>query len=175
MWCSVCIILYFLIINYNVHVPAEVEKNDDHEWISDEQNKFLKAIKDNDVEHVRYLLRLGVVGVDQFIMPNQTALGAACLNSYDELVTVLIEEFGADVNKVKDTGLTPLSCACEVGNVNIVKILLKYGAKVDISPESIGVPPLMEAAFLGDLEIIKILLEHGALKASCNFHQIILH
>ena len=65
-----------------------MEKNDDHERISDEQSKFLKAIKDNDVEHVRYLLKSGVVNVDQFIKPNQTALAVACLNSYDKLVTV---------------------------------------------------------------------------------------
>ena len=153
-----------------------MEKTDDNEWIGEEHVKFLKAIQDSDVEYVRYLLNLGIVDVNEFIvydpnLPPCTALDAACLNAHDELVKVLIEEFGADVNKVGDTGTVPLFYACKVVNVEIVKILLKHGAKLDMGPESVGIPPIMEAANTGDLEIIKILLEHGALKGSYNFHQ----
>ena len=155
-----------------------MEKTGDVEReICDVHIKFLDAVKDNDVEYVRYLLKLRAVDVNQFIVvknpkvPPCTALNAACLNAHDELVKILIEEFGADVNKVGDEGCTPLWCACKVGNIEIVKLLLKHGAKVHMGSESVGVPPLFEVTISGDLEIIKILLEHGALKGSYYFHQ----
>ena len=151
-----------------------MEKTDeDDQGIGDTQIKlnFLNAVKGNDVEYIRYLLKLGVVDVNQIIgfdpkLNLFTALDVACQYGHNELVKVLIEELGADVSKVGDTGITPLFCACKVGNVEIAKILLKHGAKVDTGPEGVGIPPLVEAASLGDLEIIKILLEHGALKGS---------
>ena len=171
VWCSVHIVLP---LKY-----AEVEKTyEDDQGIDDARIKFLKAIKDNDVKHVRYLLRSGVVNVDQFIVsdPNMapcTVLNAACLYGHDELVKVLIEEFRADVNKVEDDGSTPLAYACEVGSVEIVKILLEHGAKVDMAAESVGIQchPLFKAANSGYIDIIKILLEYGALKGSYKFHQ----
>jgi len=57
----------------------------------------------------------------------------------------------------------PLSVACRTGNLEIVKLMLKYGATVQYV-ENTGSSPLQATVFRydpDDLEIVKLLLENG--------------
>jgi ankyrin repeat protein len=60
-----------------------------------------------------------------------------------------------------NSGFTGLMIASELGNLEIAKLLLEKGAKVDLQSNS-GWTALLYAANYGHLEIVKALLEKGA-------------
>ena len=59
-------------------------------------------------------------------------------------------------------GQTPLSWAGEKGHLEVVKLLLGAGAKVDSKDDRYGQTPLSWAAENGHLEVVKLLLGAGA-------------
>ena len=76
------------------------------------------------------------------------------------VVQFLIEN-GCDVNEIFE-GNTPLSKASKMGYVDMIKILLKYGADVNLKTTE-GVTALMMATQAEQpMEIVKILLKRGA-------------
>jgi len=58
-------------------------------------------------------------------------------------------------------GYAPLHWAADQGHVEIVNILLKFGADVDIKTND-NETPLHFAAWMGRPKVVKILLENGA-------------
>ncbi|CAF1198765.1 unnamed protein product [Didymodactylos carnosus] len=58
-------------------------------------------------------------------------------------------------------GASPLWCAAASGHLNIVKLLVSYGANVNHYTETHSTP-LRAACFDGRLDIVKYLIEHGA-------------
>ncbi|GBM44967.1 Ankyrin repeat domain-containing protein 17 [Araneus ventricosus] len=76
------------------------------------------------------------------------------------------EIHGAIPSIVCPEGNTPLMFACAAGHVDIVRILLDAGARVEDHNEN-GHTPLMEAASAGHVEVAKLLVERGA---SINTH-----
>uniref|UniRef100_A0A1B6CIX9 Uncharacterized protein n=2 Tax=Clastoptera arizonana TaxID=38151 RepID=A0A1B6CIX9_9HEMI len=60
-----------------------------------------------------------------------------------------------------NAGYTPLHEACSRGHLDIVRLLLMYGANVSDSAHS-GIRPLHEAVENGFTEIIRLLLSYGA-------------
>jgi len=74
-------------------------------------------------------------------------------------------EAGADVNKGSTDGWPPLMLAVWKGESEIVKVLLKAGAKVNDRPrarDGDGMTALMCAALQGDADVIQLLLDAGA-------------
>jgi ankyrin repeat protein len=67
---------------------------------------------------------------------------------------------GADVDEPAHYSLTPLANAAERGNVAMVKLLLKSGAKVNAAPD--GYTPLMRACFGGRPKTARLLIDAGA-------------
>jgi hypothetical protein len=70
----------------------------------------------------------------------------------------LVIEYGADVNKL-DQGEPPLFTAAEDGNVEIAKLLLAHGAKVN---PNTGRLPILAAINQKDRDMAVFLVEHGA-------------
>ncbi|KAH8158859.1 hypothetical protein CIB48_g9390 [Xylaria polymorpha] len=61
------------------------------------------------------------------------------------------------------TNRTALLEAIEVGNEGLVKLLIEYGANVNLEPRHlVRRTPLQKAAEQGDLEMVRLLLHHGA-------------
>ena len=58
-------------------------------------------------------------------------------------------------------GATPMSLAAEVGNTDMLKLLLEAGANAD-SPNPDGQTALLAVARTGNVEAAQLLLEHGA-------------
>ncbi len=91
----------------------------------------------------------------------QMAFINASLHGQTYEVEKLIKE-GADPNETESSfGATALTIASYFGYVEIVKVLLKNGAKPNIT-DRIGCTALMCASRNGYTEIVKLLLENGA-------------
>lgn len=95
---------------------------------------------------------------------DRTPLLAAASMGHTDMVKILVEEYGVNVEESKldnFTGeeFTPLVYAANVGHHKTVEVLLKKGAKVDHAY------PLHRACFAsseGNLECVKVLIAHGA-------------
>ena len=59
------------------------------------------------------------------------ALHKACFNGHLECAKALLGA-GADINKQDNTGWTPLMAAAQKGKIEVVRELLKRGAKKDL-------------------------------------------
>lgn len=103
--------------------------------------QLVKAVKNGDVEKAESLLEEGVD-------PNQ------CDGPENNWLWALAEM----------TPDRPLSVACRNGDLELVKLLIDYGATAE-NRDSAGHSPMRETLFFydpDDLEIVKLLLENGA-------------
>lgn len=73
--------------------------------------KLVVAVERGDVKEARELLERGAPVDYCFAYPSVTPLIAAVRSGNTNLVRMLVEEFGADVNKPDSMGLTPLHWA----------------------------------------------------------------
>ena len=92
-------------------------------------------------------------------------LHQAALQNMEELVQYCINE-GCDLNLTTDSGrkyhaeqgkMTPLAFACAEGHMNIVKVLLEKGARIQYPGDV--VPSLHLAASRGHAEVVEALIE----------------
>lgn len=63
-------------------------------------------------------------------------------------------------------GAPPLWCAAAAGHIDIVKLLVSHGAKVNSTTRT-NSTPLRAACFDGHLDTVKYLVAHGAGECSC--------
>ena len=79
------------------------------------------------------------------------------------------------LNEKEEYGNTPLHFACEEGIVESVKLLIDFGANVNVENDQ-GLTPLDKACARGDVEIVKMLVKAGA-KVNVPDHngRILLH
>ncbi len=76
----------------------------------------------------------------------------------NETTTKLLLDSGADINKAREDGRTPLFIAAQNGHDACVKVLLEAGADKD-KAETEGVTPLYMAAGKGHDACVKLLLD----------------
>ncbi|KAI8741937.1 ankyrin-3 [Biomphalaria glabrata] len=118
---------------------------------------------------VKYMTDTNII---KLLIDNGALVNQACTDGYlplslaasakrDSVVSHLIKK-GADVNRV-DTryGMAPLMHAAIAGNVHIVKLLLKYGAKLDITDKWDYSPLMLAAQFKSHL-VVSCLIQGGA-------------
>ncbi|XP_069099881.1 protein phosphatase 1 regulatory inhibitor subunit 16B isoform X1 [Pleurodeles waltl] len=100
---------------------------------------LLEASLRNDVEEVRFLLKNnvdpdlcnedGLTALHQ-VRPTgdrHTALQQCCIDNFEEVIKLLLNH-GANVNSKDNELWTPLHAAATCGHINLVKILIQYGA-----------------------------------------------
>lgn len=87
-------------------------------------------------------------------------LHVAVINGFSKLVEMLLANGKAVVNAINSYGYTPLYLAAD--DVQKTKILLAYGANVNVVCKETGDTPLHLAVKKGDIKIVKTLLEAGA-------------
>jgi ankyrin repeat protein len=66
-----------------------------------------------------------------------------------------------DMDRGQGTGWTPLHVAANLGDPDLVKLLVRYGAKVNVKDKR-GLTPLLWTAFAGRHEAAAALLSNGA-------------
>jgi ankyrin repeat protein len=145
---------------------------------------FLLAAKAADIEVMRLLLAHGadptIKTVDN-ITPLMAAAGIAWASNQDrasdgqvlEAVKLLVEEEGADVNEVSDTGETAMHAAAYRGANNVVQYLFDKGAKLDVIARD-GRTPLIIAegveygnSFAAQPQTAELLRKLGAPERQC--------
>lgn len=145
---------------------------------------FLFAAKAGDVEVMRLLLKLGAdpkINTGVNITPLMAAAGIAWASNQErasdeqvlEAVKLLVEECGADVNFVADTGETAMHAAAYRGANNVVQYLFDKGAKLDVVDKS-GRTPLTIAegveygnSFAAQPQTAELLRKLGAKEIPC--------
>jgi ankyrin repeat protein len=116
---------------------------------------FLAAARQADLEVMRELLKHGAdpkMNTPLNLTPLMLAAGIAWASNQDraseeqvlETVKMLVEELGADVNFVADTGETAMHAAAYRGANSVVQYLFDKGAKLDVVDKS-GRTPLAVA------------------------------
>ena len=116
---------------------------------------FLAAARQADIEVMRLLLENGAdpkMNTPLNITPLMLVAGIAWASNQDraseeqvlDAVKMLVEELGADVNFVADTGETAMHAAAYRGANSVVQYLFDKGAKLDVADKS-GRTPLQVA------------------------------
>jgi len=79
------------------------------------------------------------------------------LSTSVEISKYLLEK-GARINEpIPKTGITPFYMSCKEGNLDLVKFLIKNGAKINCKT-NMGMTPLLISAEFGHLDIVKYLI-----------------
>ena len=97
------------------------------------------------------------------------ALMMASRQGHDEVVALLLAN-GADVNKPRNDGVTPLMLAASGGKEKVVKLLLENKANVDKCSQDKSTS-LMYAVKSDSKEIVTLLLKNGATRNIKNSHE----
>lgn len=92
---------------------------------------------------------------------NTSMIHYAASNNYLELLRKLVITDKTDIDCLDSEGNTPLLVAASVGNSDIAKFLLDYGARVDIQ-NSYDNSPLHEASWRGYSQTLQILCRYKA-------------
>lgn len=77
----------------------------------------------------------------------------ACYKGHYKIAKYLIE-IGADVNRKSVKGNTALHDCAESGSLDIMKLLLNSGARIDV--DAYGMTPLLAASVTGGKEILSL-------------------
>lgn len=143
-----------------VGIPSSVYLYKHTKPLSPEQielnKKFISEALWGDTNTLQELLNQGAQ-INAF--HDTTALRRAITNERKEAIKFLLEH-GANPNMVDELG-TPLLQAIDQGYPDGVRLLLQYGAKVNVKAKYVGTP-LMLAASKGYQNIVKMLLDAGA-------------
>jgi ankyrin repeat protein len=119
-------------------------------------NRLLR--KGSDPDGIARIKRVG-------LQVGQTALMLALETGREDLVRLLVVEYKADVNKKTHLFIkqTPLQHAAELGNLDMVRLLLELGADMNGEPAiRSGGTALQFAAISGNCNVAAELLEQGA-------------
>ncbi|XP_046547141.1 putative ankyrin repeat protein RF_0381 [Haliotis rubra] len=138
-------------------------------------NTLYAACKGGNVEITQYLLKHDIVNIDCQDGKGWTPIMHAAMSGHKGVFDVLVDE-GADLSLLCDDKETILHVACEGGNVEIIKYILKHDI-VDIgSRDANGWTPLMYGVSNGNEDVFDVLVEAGAdLSLVTNDNETILH
>lgn len=113
-------------------------------------------------EHVQMMIDHKKEIVNELSTHGFTPLGIAAHFEHEDIVHLLLTH-NADPNISSQNGFNvyPLHASSSVNNANISKILLEFGAEVDVIQQG-KMTPLHFAAQHGNIDLIILLLEKGA-------------
>lgn len=128
--------------------------------LTQEQQKLLQCIEQNDIPGLKQLLHSGAD-------PNTTdAFGTPLLHKavYNDNAAIikLLLQYHSDIDAYNRVGQTALTIAARFARREIVALLLQLGASPRASGEQYRLSPIIGAAVGGDMDIAKMLIGAGA-------------
>ncbi|KAF8850728.1 putative ankyrin repeat-containing protein [Acephala macrosclerotiorum] len=126
-----------------------------------EQAILLRPTQGRDNERANLLLSRSKTKPDLKDEDGRTPLSHAVRGECKTMVELFLARSDIEAYLTDGNGRTPLSHAAEIGNCNIVQLLLKNGVKVD-SKDSGNWTPLWWAAGGGHEAVVQLLLKNGA-------------
>lgn len=101
------------------------------------------------------------------VVPGMSALDMAVAAGHELVASVLASHSGVDVNDVRGSfeGRAPLHWACELGRLEVAKVLLANGALLSVADAN-GRTPLHVAVAAGNVELCALLVESAATGAA---------
>ncbi len=142
-------IAYLLELGANIEQPG-----------SDQKTPFMMAVLSGNSEIVDFLLdnncRVPLYDTEFFPI-----LILAIRHHMRKLIILLLDTYGADVNEVVAAEqLTPLVVATELNHFDVIKILVRHRADVNLAPSNY-LTPLATAAIHRNLFLVKYFLHVG--------------
>ncbi|XP_064390768.1 uncharacterized protein LOC135338524 [Halichondria panicea] len=119
--------------------------------------QLYKASRDGRVDEVERLLARGAP-VDWRDNIGWTALHIACINNHPDVVKILTQQDGIDVNVQNTNKYTPLHHACYRGHLKCVQLLMATGQCDLGAVNNSGLTPLGMAVRWWNLDTIKYLI-----------------
>lgn len=132
--------------------------------MSEATRKMARALDEDNIDEIRRLLNV-YPEIRQPPTSTDTWLGLAARNNNIGLVSMLVDEFGFDVNEAPDDpSNTPLLEALRFGANDVAAWLLVRGARPNIVLRNGQkcAASLVRPITDGNLELVKLLLKHGA-------------
>jgi len=86
-------------------------------------------------------------------------LNVGILLNNNDMVKMVLECKNVNVNEISTSGLTPLTMACLMSNEDFVKLLIHYGALVNVK-DGYGTIPLVYANEFSNVNIKRLLYEN---------------
>ncbi|KKP29140.1 MAG: hypothetical protein UR12_C0014G0004 [candidate division TM6 bacterium GW2011_GWF2_30_66] len=165
LWADVDFVKLIATDDYFVHRVNFNIKNKDNKTAFDLAQKFIQDYKYLEISNLlRNYNNIYYVGTKDKQV-GITALMLACIRGDQATAKTLIAEVKDAINKKDKNGDTPLHFALRSRNIDIAKMLIAAGAKVN-EKNNLGDTPLNEVINIFDKaqreEIVKLLLEKGS-------------
>ena len=129
-------------------------------------NEILQAITRHDAAALQTLLAKGEVDVNQempptiFTLDKLTCLHLVVRENLPDLINVLLAHPLIDPNRQSLLGFTPFGLACELGFVDVLKVLLEDN-RVLLDLPSAGATPIRRAAYRGHVDVVRWIIVSG--------------
>ena len=124
-------------------------------------SKLIRAVYSGDTQKVKRIVKSGRIDINgSHIVLGYTPLIMAVGEGHYDIVDILLNAEGIDVDKPNEAGITPLMEAVTTdssNNIKIAKTLIEH--KTDVNKKDIhGWTALMWAAYRGESEMVKLLV-----------------
>ena len=124
------------------------------------------AVEAKNYDIVGYLLEVEAdpsIPDNNGISPLHRAVKINDLKMVETLLSINTEtEEWTKVNARNNEGLTPLAISAQQGNMEILKLLIEYGANINLPSFENKLTPLHRAVSKGNIEVIQVLIENNA-------------
>lgn len=117
---------------------------------------LVEAVKDNNLMVVNYLIECGIN--INYIHNNMFVFKLACLMNYYEIAELLLKNNCNIVNNERYLDKTPLRLAIEEGNIEIVKLFIKYKLDLRIKEACDKLTPFKASLKYNRKEITKLII-----------------
>ena len=135
------------------------------------KNKIINAIINNDLCFIKKCID-NKINID---FSNNSILILAIMNEYIDMIKLIIN-YISDINDNYNYDfMSPLHLACDIGNIEIVQLLLENGADIDVLDNDF-MTPLHYASNRNHFKIIKKLIKYKAkINQSDKYNRLPIH